>query len=195
MDRWLFETPWWLLSLVAVAAVALLVSGNSRQNSRIKAGGLGVLLLAAALWATSYFIETPRETATRQTREWVAAVVAKDSSTIDRFLHPKATLERWNRQDIVAGAVKYADQYGLESATVLSLQSEPNPVEVETVLSVLSRHDSKRAIISTINSSWKLIWVRTGDDKAWVIQTIEPLKIGQSERGQFRDDLFGRSPR
>lgn len=193
MDRWLFETPWWLLSAIAIAAVALLVSGNNRQNSRIKAAGLIVLGLAAALWAVSYFIETPREIATRQTREWVTAVVAKDSATLDRHLHPKASLERWNREDILTGAVKYADQYGLESATILSLDSAPNPVEVETNITVLSRHDAKRSIVSTINSSWRLIWVKDGD--RWVIQSIEPLKIGQSEKGQFRNDLFGRSPR
>ena len=110
MEQWLFETPWWLLCAIAVAAVALLLSGNNRQNNRLKLAGVLVLAAGAGLWATSYFVETSREICMRQTRQWVSAVVAKDSTTIGNMLHSSAGLAKWNRDDIVAGAVRAARQ-------------------------------------------------------------------------------------
>jgi len=195
MDRWLFETPWWLLSVVAVAAVGLLVAGNNRQKSNLKAAGVGVLALAGALWATSYFVDTPRETCVRQTREWVTAVVAKDSAKLGALLHPKAALAAWNRDDILAGAVKYADIYGLQSAFVTSIEGKPDPSNISVTVSVISRHDAKMAVLNTIPSTWELGWVKADDGRSWVIKDIFPIRIGQAERSQFRDDLFGHSPR
>lgn len=195
MDRWLFETPWWLLSALAVAAVALLVAGNNRQKTNIKAAGIAVLAVAAGLWATSYFVDTARETCVRQTRQWVTAVVAKDSTTLAALLHPKAALAAWNRDDILAGAVKYADIYGLQSAIVTGIESKPDPSNVNVTVSVISRHDAKMAVLNTIPSTWELGWVKADDGKRWVIKDIFPIRIGQAERTQFRDDLFGRSPR
>lgn len=195
MDRWLFETPWWLLSVVAVAAVGLLVAGNNRQKSNLKAAGVSVLALAGALWATSYFVDTPRETCVRQTREWVTAVVAKDSAKLGALLHPKVALAAWNRDDILAGAVKCADIYGLQSAFVTNIEGKPDPSNISVTVSVISRHDAKMAVLNTIPSTWELGWVKADDGRSWVIKDIFPIRIGQAERSQFRDDLFGHSPR
>ncbi|MCS7035011.1 MAG: hypothetical protein NZ561_13615, partial [Phycisphaerae bacterium] len=112
MERWLFETPWWLLVGVAVAACGLLWSGNQRQDRHLKRAGLFTLAAGIALSAVSLAVQTPREICLHQTRRWVSAVVAKDEAILDELLHPDAGLARWNRDDIVAGAVKYADLFG-----------------------------------------------------------------------------------
>lgn len=194
MQQWIFETPWWLLCLIAVAAVGLLLSGNNRQNKNLKLAGVGVFALGAALWATSYFVETPREICTRQTREWVRAVVAKDATKLGVLLHSTAGLAAWNRDDILAGSVKYAEQYGLSTATIISLDAQPDPVMVKTSLTVLSKHDAKMAVYDTVNSSWELNWIKNAQGQ-WQIRDIKPLKIGQVDQTSVTSMLFKVSPR
>jgi hypothetical protein len=190
MQRWLFETPWWLLVAVAVAAVALLVSGNNRQNARLKLAGVGVLILGAALWATSYFIETPREIAVRQTREAVTAVVNRDRATLDRLLHSRAVLLGWGKAEILDGAAEYHDRFGVQRAHVTHIEAEPADSIVTVTVSVLSRHDSKRMMIDAIPSTWELKWMDT--NQGWLLKEIAPMRIGQTDRSQLPGGLFGR---
>jgi hypothetical protein len=191
MQRWIFETPWWLLCAIAVAAVALLLSGNNRQNPRLKLAGVGVLLAGAVLWAVSYFVKTPREIAVAGTREAIAAVVAKDRATLDRLLHPTAVLMGWGRNDILDGALRYADQYGLQNAYVTSIEdTDATRTNVTVVVSVLSRHDSKVAMVDTVPSTWQLQWMETSN--GWRLRQIEPIRIMQIDRTQLPSGLFGR---
>jgi uncharacterized membrane protein YkgB len=186
MQRWLFETPWWLLSAIAVAAVAVLVSANNRQNARLKAAGLAVLGLGAALWAVSFFVETPREICVRQTRQWVNAVVARDQAALAALLHPKASFARNNKEQIIEKARHYADLYGLQGAIITQLQAQPDPVMVTVNLSVLTRHDAKAAFLDTIPSAWELNWVRSNAG-GWVLKDIIGIRIGQADRDRIQD--------
>src|SRR4051812_39388252 len=108
----LFNTPWWMLTAVFVVGATVWWSGNNRQNKRLKLGGLILLALAVAWAVVGYAIDTPVEKVTKGTRAFVAAVVNRDKATVGKLLHPKATLYQWGRQDIIDGAVQYADQFG-----------------------------------------------------------------------------------
>jgi len=46
------------------------------------------------------------------------AAVTRDKATINAELHPNASLAGWKRQQIIDGAVEYADRFGLQSATI-----------------------------------------------------------------------------
>lgn len=190
MERWIFETPWWLLIAIAIAAVALLVSGNNRQNSRLKLAGVGVLAAGAILWAVSYFVQTPREICIRQTREWIAGVVAKDQAKLGSMLGPAASLYSLNREGILARAQSAAEEYGLKSALVTSIEAAPNPALVAVDVSVITRHDAKIAAYDALPSSWRVTWGREGDK--WMIQRIDPIRIGQLEKSQFDRLIFRR---
>lgn len=190
MERWLFETPWWLLLAIAVAAVALLLSGNNRQSTRRKLAGAGVLVAGAGLWALSYFVDTPREIGVRQTRQAIAAVVAKDRTTLDRLLHSKASLIGWGREQILDGAVEYADRYALQAAHVTSIRGEPADSLVTVTVSVISRHDPKSAVMDAVPSTWELKWMDTS--QGWLLKEIVPIRIFQTDRSQLPGNLFGR---
>ena len=69
MTDLLFQTPWWLPTLIAVAGVVLFVTGNARTETRVRTAGLVVICLAILLAVVSYFVDTPRETAQKQSRE------------------------------------------------------------------------------------------------------------------------------
>jgi len=193
MRHWILETPWWLLILFAVAAVGLLVSGNNRQSSRLKMAGVGVLLAGGILWAVSYFIETPREISIRQSRQFVAAVSARDRGAIEPLLHPKASMLRWNRDDILHYAVDYADTYGLQSVWITGIDADPVDSVVTVTLSVLSRHDAKRAMVDTVPSTWELKWMDT--PAGWKLKEIVPIRIMNTERSQLQARLFNEPSR
>lgn len=190
MQRWIFETPWWMLIAIAAAAVGLLVSGNNRQDRQLKWTGLGILAAGLGLWLVSWLVETPREIAIRQTRQAIAAVLAKDRSTLDGLLHARAALLGWGKEQILDGAVEYHERFGLQSAYVTSIDGSPVDSIVTVTVSVLSRHDGRRTMIDTIPSTWELKWQDT--TAGWRLKEIVPIRIGQTDRSQLPGGLFGR---
>jgi 4-amino-4-deoxy-L-arabinose transferase-like glycosyltransferase len=100
----LFDTPWWLLALLAVAGAALFISGNARLEKRLKLAGLGLVAAAVLLLALSRLVDTDREKVEKQTRQLMAAVVQRDQQGVRRQLHPQASLGVWNRDDIAYAA-------------------------------------------------------------------------------------------
>src|SRR3954465_11709461 len=124
VNQVLFETPWWLLTLVAIVAIALLVSGNNRQQNQLKLAGFIVLSLGIILAAVSFFVDTPREKALKGTRQFVRAVVDRDQAKLRSLLHPNASLLGWNKEDIVYGAKQYAEDFNLKDATITHLDAD-----------------------------------------------------------------------
>src|SRR5438874_2004457 len=164
MSEWLFNTPWWMLTAVVIAGVVAWWSGNNRQNKRLKQVGLLVLLLGV-VWATvGWAIDTPVEIVRKNTRQFIAAVLARDKTKLDALLHPKAGLYHWGRQDIIDGATAYADQYGLKAAHITQLDpGKPEAGMITVLLTVFSDHESSMVPVTTINSSWTLDWWETDD--------------------------------
>src|SRR5215471_10408707 len=119
----LFDTPWWLLALLGIVGFALLMSGNARQNKSILRSGIAVLLAGALLTVMSYLVDTPREKVIKGTRALVKAAVDRDKTVLNAELHPNASLAGWKRQQIIDGAVAYADQFGLKSATITGIEA------------------------------------------------------------------------
>jgi hypothetical protein len=172
----LFETPWWLLTLVAIVAIALLVSGNNRQQKQLKLAGFIVLVLGIALAAVSIFVDTPREKAVKGTRAFVHAVVARDQNAMRSILHPNASLLGWNKEDIVYGAKQYAEDYGLKDALITHCDGVQTDTLVTVDLSVISQHTGGKMPYDTFNTSWQITWLDTGT--GWMMKDLRPIQIG-----------------
>lgn len=170
-----FETPWWLLILIAIVAVALLVSGNNRQKNRLKVAGFVILSLGIILAAISFLVDTPREKALKGTREFVRAVVDRDPPKIRSLLHPSATLLGWNKEDIVYGAKQYADDFNLKDVTITQLEAEQDDSLVTVYLTVFSHHAGGKLPYDNINSSWQFNWMNT--DNGWQLKDIRLVQI------------------
>ena len=190
----LFNTPWWMLAAVFVVGVAVWWSGNNRQKRSLKTAGLIVLGLGL-LWAVAnYFIDTPVEIVTRGTRQFVDAVVRRDRPTIDRLLHPGATLYQWNRAAIIDGALRYSDEYGLRGARVTQ-DEVPDPPQagmVTVLLTVFSTQENAMAP-GTVNSSWSIDWWETEDGR-WQIKDIHARKVGTFDMEEVNRRYFSGPP-
>src|SRR5688572_16181577 len=121
MTELLFDTPWWFPAVVAAAGIVLFVSGNKRVDNKIRLSGVGVICIAILLTAVSVFIDTPRETAERRSRELVDAFERGDFATMATILHPTTAVTVLNttvyadRDEIIERAKTAYTQYGFKS--------------------------------------------------------------------------------
>ena len=168
----LFDTPWWLLTLIAVIAIALLLSGNKRQNTRLKIAGLVALLLAIGLFTSSWLVDTDVEKVTKRTRQLVAAINDRDWKTFESLLDPKTSFAIYNnRPQLVAGAQATADRIGLRAAHITRLQAKQTQSVITVDLDALSEQDA--TLGRPMPTSWEFDWQETRE--GWLLFRIHPL--------------------
>jgi hypothetical protein len=192
MRDFFFSTPWWVFVVVATAAVFLLVSGNNRQDKPLKLAGLLVILAGLVLFIVSYVVDTPPEIARRQTKQFVNAVVDRDGAKLDALLHTNASILAWNKADIILGSKLYADQYGVKSAFITSLDLEEHDSLVVSKIVVLSTHEGGSMPINTMTSTWELNWWKTPN--GWKLKDITPIAVGQNELPRAKAHFQSKPP-
>src|SRR5688572_4766263 len=126
MTDLLFDTPWWLPAGIAAAGVVLFISGNKRQETRVRLAGVIAVALAALLMGVSYLVDTdpgakandskPRVvTSEPQTRNNVESLILPNVST------PYKTATSYNDRDgIIRTAREAAARYNFMSLDVVS---------------------------------------------------------------------------
>ncbi len=123
MSDLLFDTPWWLPTLLIVIGIVLFITGNNRQEVRIRTAGIIAVLLAVVVILLSYFVQTDREKAENGSRQLVAAAVAHKWAVFDQLLDPKASVTvlgagtlAANRREIIEMAKDGTTRFGLKDA-------------------------------------------------------------------------------
>jgi hypothetical protein len=190
----LFDTPWWLLTLIGVVGIALFMAGNSRQNKPLLRSGLVVLLLGIVLAVVSYLVDTPREKVIKGTHALVQAAVNKDKNALATYLHPNASLGGWNRQQIIDGAVVYVDRFGLKSATITGMDvHEDDPSRYVVTMRVLARFQGQNMPFDSIPTDWQLNWWEMPDGK-WMLKDVTPMGGANLNGGQMSKQYFSAAP-
>src|SRR4051812_26575602 len=96
MADYLFDTPWWLLTLLfAIGAICAWTGfgrGGERRDKLVGGIGLAMLLAGIALVISSKLVETDREQVIRRSQELVKAVEARDWPAFTSILSPDATV-------------------------------------------------------------------------------------------------------
>jgi hypothetical protein len=188
----LFDMPWYLPVSLIVIGVGLFVWGNNHVRRDVRWTGISIVAFAVLAFLAGYFFETPREIVARRTRELTAAVVAADPARINSYLDSTAHAYRWGRQDIVDGAVRYAQTTGLKGARIIRLQTETDPYGIVCHLGVWSQHQGGQSSLTDLTSHWKLIWRQRGD--IWLVQEIIPIQIGQTPAEEIENRFLDRPP-
>src|SRR5262245_35944747 len=96
MSRLLFDTPWWLPTILAGLGVFLFWTGNQRQEKNVRFAGLGMLLAALAVMLLSYFVDTDVEKAVKAAKGMVYAVEQRDWTKLRNILAPNTSLGVFN---------------------------------------------------------------------------------------------------
>lgn len=173
MLDYLFDTPLWLLGLLAITAVALWVSGNGRQEKRLQYAAYGLIAVAVALFLVSGFVDTDREKVAKRTRQVVEAVEKKDRAALARLLHPDVTLMWMRKQQIVDRAGTAVDEFRLSNVRTTSLDTvQPNRAEVVVDVAVAATVESAGRDAPT---TWELVWARSGNE--WLLRDIKAKRL------------------
>jgi hypothetical protein len=182
MSDLLFDTPWWLPTILAGLGIYLFWSGNRRQESKVRNGGVILLAAAVVVLTLSFFVDTPKETAVNRTRTLIHSVEARDWTTLRNTMDPSVTLgvlgamEMYgNRNQIAQGAQDAVERYGIKNVHVLSTTAERSEQLITVTTTVMSEQDYTSGY--PITTSWKLQFQRSGKD--WPLVRIDCIAIGK----------------
>jgi hypothetical protein len=191
----LFETPWWLPTVIVLVGGVVAYTANQRREMRLRATGLAIIVLGIALALLSYVVDTDRERAVKQTRQLVSSFANKDWETMRGLLHPKASVGVANsmtlytdRDQIVAGAKTAAERYGFKSLTITSLEARQDQTIITVTLNVLSIQDQTGG--RPITSSWEFDWLESAN--GWSLYKIRAVQIGNQQSDRLERMFPGR---
>ena len=181
MSNLLFDAPWWLPTLLIGVGVILFWNGNRRQESRVRNVGLAVFLAGIAVITVSYLVDTDLEKAVKETKKLVHDVELRDWADMKRILDPAASLTvlgdqqiYGNRDEIIKGAQRGVDRYGVKNIRVLSTTPEQTDTVITITMTIYSEHEATMG--HPITTTWQFMWEQTGKD--WTLKTITNLAIG-----------------
>ena len=184
MTELLFDPPWYLPVVIAVLGLYLFIHGNRRQDAKVRNIGVGVALLAVALFFVGRTMETDREVAEKRSRQVVDAVEKHDWNALRALLDPKASVAvpngvvYSNRDVIVGGAQAATERFGVKNIRVLSLTSRQDDTMITVDIDALSDQGMTGQPFPT---SWQFEWHELKD--GWTLMRIVCLKIG-NETGE-----------
>jgi hypothetical protein len=184
----LFETPWWLPTVVVLVGTVLFSTANKRGERKLRNIGLAVAALGIGLALLSYFVDTDQERAVKRTKELVAAFEKRDWVTLRSLLHPRVTLGIANvpvtlysdRDQIVARAQDAAERYNFHSITITSMDARQDQTLITVSLNLLSIQEQTGG--RPITSTWEFDWLQSAD--GWSLYKIRAIQVAnqQAER-------------
>jgi len=167
--NYIYETPWWLPTGIALLGVILFVTGNNRVEKRLRLAGIIAVALAVLLAVVSFLLDSDREKVVKRTYALVDSVEKRDWNRMATYLHPNVAIVVFNGRDAVVNAAKNAAEYSdLKQVRVVSLDANVLPDQIirDTLRVTTTLRDG------TGLTDWVLEWEQV--DGAWVVRTITP---------------------
>src|SRR3954463_10655610 len=136
--NYIYETPWWLPTGIALLGVILFITGNNRAEKRLRLAGIIVIALAVVLAMVSYLLDSPREKVIKRTYALVDSVEKRDWDRMGTYLSPGVAIVVFDGRDaVVSAAQKAADYSELKQVRIISLDATVLPDQtIRTTLRV-----------------------------------------------------------
>src|SRR6266700_7096072 len=161
MSNFLFDAPWWFPTILAGLGIFLFWTGNRRQEDKVRNAGVGLLLAAVLVLLLSYFIDTDMEKAVKRSKALVHAVEQRDWATMRANLDPAVSLSVLgfnvlyeNREDLINGARRGVEQYGVRNIHILSTSAEESDSLISVTMSIVSEQEA--TLGRPTPTSWKM---------------------------------------
>jgi hypothetical protein len=167
--NYIYETPWWLPTGIALLGIILFITGNNRLEKRLRLAGIIVVALAVILAVVSYFLDSDREKVIKRTNALVQTVERRDWDGMGAYLHPDVTISVFaGREQVVNGTKRAAEYSDLKQARVVSLDATVLP---DRIIRVTMRVNGTTRD-GSLPTDWTLEWEET--DGGWVVRNITP---------------------
>lgn len=180
LERILFDNPWALVIVLALAAVVLFIVLNGR--GKLRAGLLtaaALLLAAGGAYLTSVLVTTPREQIKQATRELVDATAGVRLNDLERLLDDDLVLrvfgvprDAGKTETLAAVDKRLGSQYVIREHSIQEMDATIDGPRVgRTHVRVHVASD-----MGALSSWWRVDWER-GEDDVWRARRIEALWI------------------
>jgi len=192
MNDLLFDVPWWLPTLVGVIGISVAVSGNRRQDEKVRGWGLAVIAVAVGWTVMSYLVDTDKEKCTKLTKQFVQSVVAQDWKTFDDLLDQNVAFRfegsAWSivGKDTLDNALR-ADisHIGVQSARITGNEARQEAGTVTVHISVWSTQ--KSTMDQPLNSEWELDWQKSAG--SFHLREIRAIRVANLSADEIRGSL------
>jgi len=167
--NYIYETPWWLPTGIALLGIILFITGNNRLEKRLRIAGIIVIAFAVILALVSYFLDSDREKVVKRTHALVQSVEARDWNRMGDYLHPNVAVSAFTgREQVVNGTRRAAEYSDLRQARIVSLDATVMP---DHIIRVTMRVNGTTRD-GSLPTDWTLEWEET--DGGWVVRNITP---------------------
>ena len=166
--NYIYETPWWLPTGIALLGIILFITGNNRLEKRLRLAGIIVIAFAVLLALVSFFLDSDREKVIKRTNALVDAIEARQWDRMATYLHPNVTVAVFNGRDaVVKAAQNAAEASNLKQVRVVSLDATVLPDHIRATLRVNTTLRDGTGL-----TDWALEWEETA--AGWVVRNITP---------------------
>jgi hypothetical protein len=184
MSDLLFDVPWWIPTVLALLGIFIFWNGNNRQQAKLRNAGTGLVLLAVAWFAVSYFVDTDKEKCEKGTVKLVADVTKGQWDEFRSKLAPDVVFRLQGGDSYAEGSEKVttyakagATSTGLESAYVQSHHAEQTGTIITVSANIFSTQSASYQ--PTMNSSFEFDWELLNE--GWKIREIRLMQIGDKK--------------
>jgi hypothetical protein len=168
--NYIYETPWWLPTGVALLGLILFITGNNRLEKKLRLSGVIVMALAILLAVVSFVLDSEREKVIKRTRELVNFIEARDWNKLATYLHPNVTVAVFSgRQNVVDATRSGTESADIKQIRITSLDATEQPDEIiSTTLRVYATMANSNNL-----TDWTIEWEKTDD--VWLARNIIPI--------------------
>jgi hypothetical protein len=165
----LFDTPWWLPTIAIGIGIALLVTGNNRQEKPLLRGGIGLVLAGILIAVVSYLVDTDVEKVVRRTRQLVTSVNQRDWTTFRSQIDPQTNVMGVGGPDAVTAAAQLAVQRtSVGNIRITGMETKQAATVINVNIRVLSEQYGTSGV-----SDWQLQYQNFG--KGWILFKVQLL--------------------
>lgn len=187
----LFDTPWWLPTIIIAVGLFAFLSGNKRTILKLRNAGLIVVGVGLLLVAVSYVVDTDKEKVVKRSRELVKDVEGREWDAAGKLMAPDIRFTGAGRdyktsEELITGARAATDAVGLNSATVTSVTPTVLGRTITTELHMFT--DTNKLAGQQIPSTWQLTWEKR-PDQGWVVTEIRLLSVANTSAEAVRNQL------
>ncbi len=186
MSEWFFETPWWLPTFIAGVGAVLLWSGNNRRDRKLLRYGFSLLAAAILLSLISYFVDTEKEKAVRQTDRLIASINKQDWKTFRSILSPDASFALYDNADQITDAARRGvTEWSVNSIRIFHQRVTQNADQITVEIDTLAFVQKDQPVRST----WSFDFEQSGKQR--LLYRITPISI----EGRGQEAVIPRLPR
>jgi hypothetical protein len=186
----IFSTPWWLPTLICGVGIAVFITANNRQETRLRTAGIVIFSLGILLCIVSYLVETDKEKVERHTHEFISAIIASDWPKVQSLLDPQVEFLKLRGPDQLVAAIRAAQEHiKVTSAHITSTHIDESPSDITENIGVLSIQEATLAQ-GTV-TGWRLDWAPTPDGKDWKLLQIKSLGGPQTSELDIESQVPG----